>query len=112
MNIGSRTAAALLVSAVLFPSCGGKEQTPVAPPSTAPPTTIPPVTIPTPLPPPGFSSCSRIGLGSSQQRCARENPSFDRQVEQSIDELMREKPQLFSNVPGGIRVNSTGQFLV
>jgi hypothetical protein len=112
MKLGPRTATALLILVGLVSSCGGKEESPVAPPSTAPPTTTPPVTTPTPQPAPGFASCSRIGPGQAQQRCARESPSFATEVEASIDDLMREKPQLFSNVSGGIRVNSTGQFLV
>jgi hypothetical protein len=111
MNVASRAAAAVLVLTALV-SCGGDEESPVAPPSTAPPPTTPPVTIPTPQPPPGFASCQRIGPGRPQERCAMESPSFTNEIETSIDELFREKPQLFSQVSGGFRVNSTGQFLV
>jgi hypothetical protein len=112
MNTVCRSAAALLVVAACLSSCGGDEESPVAPPSTAPPPTTPPVTIPTPQPPPGFASCQRIGLGLPQERCSMDSPSFTNEVEASIDELFREKPQLFSAVSGGFRVNSTGQFLV
>jgi hypothetical protein len=112
MNVGPRTASVLLVLVAVISSCGGGDESPVAPPSAPPPTTIPPVTTPTPMPPPGFTNCARIGPGRPTERCAMEQPSFDDEVEASIDDLMRDKPQLFSSVVGGIRVNSTGQFLV
>lgn len=112
MNIGPRAAAAIVILAGFVSSCGGKEPSPVAPASVAPPPTTPPVTTPTPQPPPGFASCSRLGAGRPQERCPLESPSFANEIEASIDDLFREKPQLFTAVSGGVRVNSTGQFLV
>ena len=113
LNTRPRTPTAILILAGFVSACGGKDSSPVTPASMAPPpTTTPPVTLPTPQPPPGFASCNRIGPGRPQERCAQETPSFGNEIEASIDELLRERPALFTDVSNGVRVNSTGQFLV
>jgi len=110
MNTGTRVAVVVLAS---FLAACGKDEPPAAntPATTTPPTTTP-VTLPTPQPPPGAASCGRIGPGQSQQRCAKEEPTFDAEIETAIDELFAERGDLFTAVSGGHRVNSTGQFLV
>jgi hypothetical protein len=107
------TALAVCVPALLT-TCGGDGPTGATPPSTTPPVTAAPAP-PTPPPPdplPGAASCSRIGEGARVYTCREESPTFHEQVQAAIDELVRDKPQLFENTELGLKARSSGQFYV
>ena len=105
------TAASLL----LLAACGGGSNESVTnnPPVTTPPALVAPPT--TTLPPfdpiPGATSCARFGAGR-EGNCRRDSPNFMDDVDAVLSELTRERPSLFENTGGGLRVVSTGQFYV
>ena len=106
------TAASLLVLA----GCGGggnSENVTNNPPAV---TTPPQVAAPTPTPPPfdpipGANSCARFGAGR-EGNCSRNSTNFMEDVDAVLSELIRERPAMFENTGGGLRVASTGQFYV
>ena len=108
-------AAALAASLLTLSACGGGSDNNVTnnPPVTTTPQVIAPPT--TTLPPfdpiPGAGSCARLGAGR-EGNCRREAPNFMGDVDAVLDELVRERPTLFENTGGGLRVASTGQFYV
>jgi hypothetical protein len=104
--------AVALAAAALFGACGGDEG-----PSTTPPPTTPATTQPAAPPPPspqlpGQASCSRIGMGTLNTECGRFSPSFMAELNEAIDAVIRERPAVFENAGGGLRVNSPGQLYV
>lgn len=107
--------AAAAASILTLSACGGGSNGNVTnnpPPSTTPAVIAPPTTTLPPFDPiPGASSCARLGPGR-EGNCTRGTSSFGDQVEQVLDELVRERPGLFENTGGGLRVASTGQFYV
>lgn len=108
----SRLAVAVLAS--FLSVCGGKDQ-PAAPPSGETPP--PPVTNPpAPLPSPDALFSCHLGDGSASNSCARENPTFLNEVDEAIDRLVQEQPQIFDLQeelgPGGYKVMSVGQYYV
>jgi len=110
--LAASAAPALLVTAVLVGACGGGGS-PTAPPSATPP----PAATTSPTPPPVMSACQRIGVGTgSGQGCPVESAAFLDQVEAAMDQLIREKPQIFNidepNGPGSYRIASVGQYYV
>jgi hypothetical protein len=116
MSPSPRTPALALAAGVaaLLVTCGGDSPTGGTPPVTTPPVTVnpgpPPPPPPDPLP--GAASCARIGEGARAYNCREDVPSFHEQVQAAIDELVREKPQLFDNTELGLRARSSGQFYV
>ena len=86
--------------------CGGSS--PTQPPTTPPPTAAPtPTPAATPLPPLS-SSCARLGPGSNDTRCPREQPRFLNELDAAIAEVRASRPDIFE----GTKVLSSGQFLV
>lgn len=57
---------------------------------TPPPTTAPPAS-----PPPVSSSSCPIGKGTADTTCYKASPTFSQQVDDAIDLLARQKPQIF-----------------
>jgi hypothetical protein len=108
-------AAGTAASLLLLAACGGGTDNNVTntPQVTTPPAVVAPPT--TTLPPfdpiPGASSCARLGAGR-EGTCRRESPNFMGDVDAALDELIRERPGIFENTDGGLRVRSTGQFYV
>jgi hypothetical protein len=107
--------AATAASLLLLAACGGGSNNAVTnnpPAATTPPAVVAPTATPPPFDPiPGASSCARLGPGR-EGNCRRESPTFMGDVDTVLDELMRERPNLFENTGGGLRVTSTGQFYV
>jgi hypothetical protein len=103
----------LLATAVAFggSGCGGGSSSPTAPPQATPtPAPAPtPTPTPTPSPDPGptASSCP-LGKGSVRATCSRTNPTFLPDVNDAIEKLVAESPDLFdksdTNGIGGYRV--------
>lgn len=115
MKLRPDTAAALpaLVLISFLAACGGGD-TPnnPAPPST-PPASAAPTTPPPPSPSlPGQASCAAIGLGTLNSNCPRSGAFHQAKVEQAIDMVIQQKPQIFENHPLGKLVLSPGQLLV
>jgi hypothetical protein len=86
--------------------CGGSSPT-------QPPTSTPPPTAPTPTPaatplPPLSASCSRLGAGVASARCPREQASFQSELDDAINQVRHEKPEIFD----GDVVLSSGQLIV
>lgn len=109
-SLYAATAASLLVVA----ACGGgnKGVTNTPPVTTTPAVVAPPPTTVPPFDPiPGATSCARLGAGK-EGNCRRDAPSFMDDVDTVLDQLIRERPNLFENTGGGLRVVSTGQFYV
>src|SRR5262245_24006155 len=113
MTLRSPLRHAVALSLVALLAGCGKDKAPTQ--NTPPPSTVPvtqPSAPPTPDPFPGATSCTRIGLGSSQNRCSHDSPTFLDQVGQAIDQLVRDKPQIFEGEGFNMKVLSTGQFYV
>ncbi|HET9316622.1 MAG TPA: hypothetical protein VFQ51_13595 [Vicinamibacteria bacterium] len=111
----NRSAYAASAASLLFlAACGGGSNNNVTnnPPATTPPQVAAPTPTPPPFDPiPGASSCARFGPGKDGS-CDRTSSSFMTDVDAVLNELMRERPALFENTDGGLRVVSTGQFYV
>lgn len=115
MKLRSGTAAALpaLVLISFLAACGGDDTPNNPPPPSAPPASAAPTAPPPPSPTlPGQASCSRIGLGTFNENCPRSGAHHQAQVEQAIDMVLQQKPEIFENHPLGKRVLSPGQLLV
>jgi hypothetical protein len=114
MKLRPGTAAALpaIVLVSFLAACG--DDTPNTPPEpSAPPASAAPTAPPPPSPTlPGQASCSRIGLGTFNENCPRSGPHHQAQVEQAIDMVLQQKPEIFENHPLGKKVLSPGQLLV
>jgi len=115
MKLGTRrvAGAAVAVLASFLSVCGGKSQ-PAAPAESPAP---PPVTTP-PAPqatPDALFSC-HLGDGSTAYGCQRTAPSFLNEVDQAINKLAAEHPEVFDLSDqageGGFRVVSPGQYYV
>ena len=117
MLLGPRavsTTLVVLLSSFLI-TCGKGDSKPTgSTPPTTPPTTViqQPATPPSPDPYPGSRSCARLGPGTNPRECPRQSPTFLTNIDRALDELMRERAELFENIPEGFRVTSSGQFLV
>ena len=106
---------AVFLTALLL-ACGGGDSpsNPSTPPPTAPPATVPPVAVDPPL----SGSCAKLNLGlaAGQERCGRQNSDFFDDVDQAIDELIAQQPQIFdldrAQGPGGYKVLSEGAYMV
>jgi hypothetical protein len=85
-----RLRVASLLAVVVGSACGGSSSSPVAPP------TPPPTPAPTPTPTP-LTACQRIGpgVGDANTSCRTTSPSFLAEVDRAIDQLVRQKPELF-----------------
>jgi hypothetical protein len=114
MKLRSGSAAALpaLVLVFLMAACG--DDTPNTPPQpSAPPASAAPTTPPPPSPTlPGQASCSRIGLGTFNENCPRSGQNYQAQMEQAIDLVLQQKPEIFEDHPLGKKVLSPGQLYV
>jgi hypothetical protein len=117
MNLRLHSCRPVVVTLVfaLLGACGGGDKTPSSP-VTPPPTTQPPATTP---PPPVLSqSCERIGASpaSGKEKCQTEIPQFLDQLDDAINELVREEPGIFNlndvRGAGGYRVLSEGAYTV
>jgi hypothetical protein len=87
--------------------CGGSS--PTQPPTPTPLPSTAPTPTPAATPIPALSaSCNRLGAGSATTRCPREQASFQAELDDSINEVRAQKPEIFE----GTKVLSTGQFLV
>src|SRR5262245_7734928 len=111
----SAYAAGTAASLLLLAACGGGSNENVTnnpPAATTPPAVAAPTATPPPFDPiPGASSCARLGAGR-EGSCSRESPNFMGDVDAVLNELIRERANLFENTGGGLRVRSTGQFYV
>jgi hypothetical protein len=67
-----------------------------APPSTTPPSTTPPSTTPPVTTPPASSVACALGKGTLDTYCTRKSATFLPRVDAAIDQLTRERPQLFN----------------
>ena len=115
MKLRSRTAAAppALVLISFLAACGGSDAPNNPPPPSAPAPRAAPTAPPPPSPSlPGQASCSRIGLGTLNSNCPRSGPNHQVQVEQAIDMVLAQKPEIFENHPLGKMVRSPGQLFV
>jgi hypothetical protein len=117
MNLRLRARqSAVLAVGIALAACGGGDKSPAAPPS-APPATQP--SAPTGAPSTVLSqSCLRIGgsLAAGTEKCAKENPDFLAEVDDAINDLIHEKPEIFNlndeKGAGGYRILSEGAFTV
>jgi hypothetical protein len=112
MNRSAYAAAA--ASLLLLAACGGggNDVTNNPPATTTPAVVAPPTTTLPPFDPiPGASTCARLGPGR-EGNCSRQSPHFMDDVDAVLSDLIRERPALFENTGGGLRVVSTGQFYV
>jgi hypothetical protein len=103
---GFRIAVAGLASFLGF--CGGNSPSKPAPVPT--PTPLPAPT-PTPVPTtvvPLSQTCVKLGLGSLNVKCSTETPSFLNEIQSAINQVQREKPELFD----GYQVKNIGPFYV
>jgi len=114
MKLGPRTlvsALAVILAVSTLSVCGGKSPSQSATP-TPPPTTAPPATQPTPPP----TTCSRLGYVSPSNSCSPEASTFQDQVEQAMNLLVAQHPEIFilSETSGGgqYRVRSPGRYYV
>jgi hypothetical protein len=85
---------------VLMAGCGGSSSpTPVGtPPATTPPTTQPATASPSPAPsasPSVGAAACRYGKGSAIASCARHTARFTADVDRAIDDLVRQRPDIF-----------------
>ncbi len=93
---------------------GGAPSNPSTPPATTPPITTPPA----PVNPPLSATCNRLAIPSTggKEECAPQNPDFLDAVDQAIDTLIAEQPQIFDlnqfAGPGGYLVLSEGAYFV
>ena len=80
------------LSVLAFAACGGGNSSPTGggPVVTPPPTTAPPAT----TPPLSSSSCP-LGKGTADTTCYKASASFSQQLDEAIDLLARQKPQIF-----------------
>lgn len=93
--------------AVALTVCGGSS------PTQAPTSAPPPITTPTPVPaatplPPLSSSCRKLGAGSPNNRCPREQATFQTEVDDAINQVRATNPGAFN----GDEVLSSGQVIV
>jgi hypothetical protein len=90
-----------LLSAV---ACGGGSSPVTPPPITIPPTTV----IPGPTPTPPVTTSCPLGFGSGSYRCVGDSPGLMPQLQNAVDKLVKDQPQLFDTTnPLG-----TGGFLI
>jgi hypothetical protein len=113
--LGSRWVAGAAVAALasFLSVCGGKGSQPAAPAETpAPPVTTPP----TPLATPDALFSCHLGDGSTAYGCQRTSPAFLNEVDDAIDKLVAEQPEVFDLTQqlgeGGFKVVSPGQYYV
>ena len=115
MKLRSDTAAALpgLVLISFLAACGGGDAPNNPPQPSTPAPSAAPTTPPPPSPSlPGQASCTRIGLGTFNGNCPRSGANFALQVEQAVDLVIRQQPEIFESQPLGLRVLSPGRLLV
>ena len=102
-----------IAGAAFLSVCGGNSPSSVTPPTTTPAPVNP---TPTPTPSPVATSCSRLPVVSGNGDCARQSASFLTQVDQAIDQLVRDQPHIFDTSDavgsGNFRVRSSGQYYV
>jgi len=115
MKLRTGMAAALpaLVLISFLVACGG-DDTPNNPPQpSAPAPSAAPTAPPPPSPSlPGQASCTRIGLGNVNADCPRSGANYQVQVEQAIDIVLQQHPEIFEAHPLGKRVVSPGRLFV
>jgi len=109
-------ALACFVGAAL--SCGGGNPSS----ATTTPTSVPPTTIatpePTPSPTPAFGTACNLGFVDENvvEDCSPGQPSFIQQVNEAIDRLVAESPDIFDKSEqrggGGYRILSLGRYYV
>jgi hypothetical protein len=103
-----------VMAAAFLSVCGGGDSPSSVTPATTPPAPAAPT--PTPTPMAAATSCSRLAPVSGNTDCSRTSENFLNQVEQAIDQLAREQPQIFdlgdAAASGAYRVRSVGQYYV
>ncbi len=84
----------LAAALVALVACGGGGSSPTTGGTvvTPPPTTAPPATTP---PPPSSGSSCPLGQGTADATCYKTSATFIQQVEDAIDLLVKQKPQIF-----------------
>jgi hypothetical protein len=92
MNHRCAAIIAVLVAVSVAGACGGGGSSPTTPPVTTPPPATQP---PTTTPPVGALGCP-LGKGTTDTTCYKASSSFEVQVEQAIDMLAQQKPQIFN----------------
>ena len=114
MKLRTGIAAALpCVLIAYLAACGGGDTPNNPPPPSAPAPSAAPTTAPPPSPTlPGQASCSRIGFGTLNANCPRSGAFHQAQVEQAIDMVLQQQPEIFANHPLGKQVLSPGRLLV
>ena len=80
------------VSLLAVAACGGGNSSPTGGGNvvTPPPTTAPPA-----IPPPTSSSSCPLGQGTADTTCYKASAAFSQQIDEAIDLLARQKPQIF-----------------
>jgi hypothetical protein len=105
--------AAVALASVLS-ACSGNDQ-PASPPGEAP-APPPPTTPPAPQATPDALFSCHLGEGSETNSCSREAPTFLDEVDEAINQLVKEQPHIFNLEEqlgdGGYKVVSVGQYYV
>jgi len=104
----ARRAVLALLAACAFAACGGGNSSPTGNNPTPPPTTLAPIPSPSPTAPSTGSSTCHLGKGTADTSCYKSTNSFGQQVDDAIEQLVRQQPELFNLTdqrgPGGYLV--------
>lgn len=108
LPVRKRVLASVAVSTLVLSVCGGGSSGT----GTGPTVPISPTTAPTPTPaatnPPLSASCARLPQGNPAAKCDTQEPDFLNDVNQAIDTLQVERPDIFS----GDHVLNVGAYFV
>jgi hypothetical protein len=107
---------AVIALAGVLSVCGGDNDQPSAPVGGGDPPPPAATTPPAPQATPDVLFSCHLGDGSSTNSCSREAPSFLKDVDDAINKLVQEQPEIFDLEEqlgdGGYKVVSPGQFYV
>ena len=111
MSLSFRRLGLLSLSSLVlmsFVTCGGDDSPSGGTPMPSPTANPGPTPTPVPSDPPLSASCERIGFGARAERCPREAPTFEDDVDQAIRTLQAERPDVFD----GQRILKVGAYYV
>jgi hypothetical protein len=97
----------VLLAIISFSDCGGSK----SPSSTTPPPSVSPGPTPSPTAapdPPLSKSCQQIGWGTNPLKCPMETAGFQKDVDEAIRTLQRERPDIFN----GNYIDKAGAYYV